>query len=262
MAPVNIALRYLSYKLFAGHKSGHGIHSPFVYNFVREALCAKALNAGMLKIEQKREALLKSKKEILTDNHGAGTKTKEGGARTLRSVVKSSSVVKKYGTMLYRTVKYFNPDTIVELGTSAGISTMYLAMADPSKKVFTIEANEALADIAAENFRQSGLQNIEVIKGNFDDVLPELLKRCTGRMLFYIDGNHRGDATMDYFGLCCGHAEESLMVFDDINWSEDMYNAWKLIRADNRVKISISLFRMGIAITGPKYLKQDYVIKY
>lgn len=262
MAAVNIALRYLSYKLFAGHKHGHGIHSPFVYGFVREVLKPKGLNEDMLKIEQIRKALLKSKKEVPAYNFGAGSKINAGRMKTLGSVVKNSSVSKKYGKMLYRMVKYYNPDMIVELGTSAGISTLYMAMANTRKKVITIEGNKVLADIATETFRQFKLSNIEVINGVFDEVLPGLLKSCTGRVLFYIDGNHRGKATIDYFRFFSSFASESLMVFDDINWSEDMYQAWKLIRADKGVKVSVYLFRMGVVITGPKYLKQDYVIKY
>ncbi len=262
MERVNIAFRYISYKLFARHKKGHGVHSPFVFGFIKNVLANKKSNQVIDIIENKRKAYLRSGKFIKIVDPGAGSRISTNNVRTLKSIVKTSSIKGKYGCMLYRLAEYYQPDAVIELGTSAGISTMYLAASNHETKVYTVEANVNIAEVARETFQELNFKNIELIIDVFDDTLPELLEKVGGKIMLFIDGNHNRKSILRYFHWCIESRKEFLIVFDDINWSNGMYGAWKRICSDSGARITIDLFYMGIVLLNIKFLKQNFVIKF
>ncbi|MFT4024860.1 MAG: class I SAM-dependent methyltransferase [Flavihumibacter sp.] len=143
-------------------------------------------------------------------------------------------------------MRYFKPATVIELGTSLGISGAYLAAALPGTQVYTLEGAPAIAARAAENFQSLGLPNISVIPGRFDDSLPGLLATTGKADMVYIDGNHQYQPTMDYFRFFRDHRQnDTVLIFDDIHWSEGMEKAWEAIRNDETVTCSIDLFFLG-----------------
>jgi predicted O-methyltransferase YrrM len=151
---------------------------------------------------------------------------------------------------------------VIELGTSAGISTLYLAKADSHVKVTTIDANTELQQITRNNFKELGIQNIRFIPGYFRDHLVPVLKESNGELLVFIDGNHSYSATLEYFNICCTYAKaNTILVFDDINWSGDMRRAWQKIRTDFRVHLCINTFFMGIVFFNPEYPKGELMFK-
>lgn len=262
MEKVNLVFRYISYKLFARHKYGHGIHSPFIYGFIKDVLNNRKPSAEIIKIENKRREYLRNGKILEIVDYGAGSKFSKKKSRSLKSIVRTSSVNRKYGSMLYRLVKYYNPDTIIELGTSAGVSALYLATANPQIKVISIEGNKNLARVALGTFKDLAVNNIELITDTFDMALPEILKKSNGKVMLFIDGNHTKNGVLSCLRLCKSHNNECLIVVDDINWSQDMLFAWKTIKSDKTVSISIDLFFMGIVILSKKFIKQNFVIKF
>ena len=165
---------------------------------------------------------------------------------------------------MYRIVHYYQPQTVVELGTSFGITTSYLALGNPSAKVFTLEGSEQISEIAYDNFNKLRLNNIELVKGDFATSLPGLLQRSGSIHLAFIDGNHQKDPTLHYFKLLSEKIiPSSILIFDDIHWSKEMEQAWKMIRDDPSVKMTIDLFFMGLVFfnTGFK-AKQHFSIRF
>ncbi len=270
-------LYYIKYILFSGHKYGHGIHSPFVYDLITKVFNDKSRYQAYDKVEKIRSSLRKSDKEIQFTESGASSKrlspkTRKTGAglkrlrpvtRKIRDIVKYSAVNKKFGQLLFRLVNYFKPDTILELGTSLGISTMYMAGADNTARVVSIEADKTLTKIARQNFIDAGLQNIDVINNSFENALPGIIKGLEGKLFVFIDGNHEKASTLQYFNRLLVKSENTLIiVFDDINWSDDMREAWQEIKANPGVKITIDLFFMGIVFFNKGIQKQNFVIRY
>jgi predicted O-methyltransferase YrrM len=164
--------------------------------------------------------------------------------------------------LLYRLVEYFRPQTIIELGTSVGISTLYLALANADTRIYTIEGCTTKSEQAASNFTAMRVSNIEQHIGRFDHVLPDLLRQ-TGKLDFaFIDGNHTYDATIANFEILMSVANnETVFVFDDIHWSAGMQKAWDEIANNDRVTVSIDLFRFGIVFLRKELSKQKFVIR-
>lgn len=215
-------------------------------------------------IEDLRKKLLARNEKIEVEDLGAGSSVVKGNLRTIASIADTSLKPAKYAQLLYRMVQHYQPATIIELGTSLGITTCYLASANPNAKVYTIEGSASIADISRENFVAAGLKNIELITGNFDDVLPGLLKKIERPDLVYIDGNHRKEPTLHYFEQIRPElSANGLMIFDDIHWSGEMETAWQDILEMDDVRLSIDLFFIGIVSMDTAFKnKQHFKIRF
>ena len=151
----------------------------------------------------------------------------------------------------------------IELGTSLGIGTSYIASQQTIKKIVTLEGSPEIAKKAKSNFEELGLKNIEIIVGKFDENLKKSIEPFSKIDLIYIDGNHQYQPTIDYFNFYIEHANDStFLIFDDIYWSEGMKKAWEEISASPKINVSIDLFRMGIVCKRSKQAKQHFVLKY
>ena len=252
---------YICYYFSA--KTKHDIHSPFVFEFVTKVLNKKFIDGSAERIEKLRKELLSSSLEINVCDFGAGIENTTKDKHRLKDIIKNSAKSKKYAGLLYRIIKYYNLQNVLELGTSAGISSMYMAAAIPIGKVITVEGNPEIAKLAAENFSNAGFNNIIQVTGDFDDVLSGILEKEKSFDCIFIDGNHREEATLRYFELCLPHIHnETVFIFDDIRWSEGMKNAWEKIKLHPSVKVSIDLFFLGIVFFRKELSKEDFVVRF
>ncbi len=183
--------------------------------------------------------------------------------RKVKNIAKYSAISEKFGEMLFRIIEHFKPETVLELGTSLGIGTLYLATANQSSKVYTIEACPETAKKALQNFKELNVKNINQITGNIDEELPKLLQKTDKLDFVYFDGNHQKDATLNYFYQCLEKAHnDTIFYFDDIHWSAGMETAWEEIKKNENVTLSIDLFFSGIVFFKKELSKEDYVIKF
>ena len=260
----HLTKKYLHYYLTASNGKGHGIHSPFVFSFIKNVLRDKKKYDWYHIIETGRQKLLKQSAAIEVEDFGAGSAIIKTNKRVVADMAKSSLKSVKYAQLLYRIVNYYKPQVILELGTSFGITTSYLAAANANAKVYTIEGSAAIADIAQKTFKRIDLKNIELTTGDFDNTLPALLAKLNTIDLAFIDGNHRKEPTIDYFRqLAARSGPGTILLFDDIHWSQEMEEAWALIQQDPCVKLSIDLFFIGIVSFNPGINhKQDFLIRF
>jgi predicted O-methyltransferase YrrM len=184
--------------------------------------------------------------------------------RRISDIARRAAKPPRLGQLLFRVARHYRPGTIVELGTSLGLSTAYLAAGAPDAKVWTIEGSPAIAKTAADNLRGLGLNNVEVSTGNFDDLLHPGLDRIGPIDLAFVDGNHRREPTLRYFDALIRHCGRSAaLIFDDIHWSLEMEQAWESIRNDPRVYLTIDLFFIGFVFLRDEFkVKQDFTIRF
>ena len=260
---LKLAGKYLHYALTAANGKGHGIHSPFVFDFVTHVLNDRGAYPEYSPIETLREQLSGDDRLLAVDDLGAGSVSGAGIQRRIMDVVRRSAKPRRLGRLLFRVARHYQPEVIVELGTSLGVSTAYLASGSPSARVISIEGAAGLAEVAAHNLRSLGL-GAQIVTGNFDDELEPLLQRVGKVDLAFVDGNHRYEPTMRYFELLfAGASSCSALVFDDIHWSAEMERAWENIRRDPRVMMTIDLFFMGFVFIREEFkVKQDFVIRF
>ena len=182
----------------------------------------------------------------------------------MQQIASVSLKPKKYAQLLYKLVKYVQPKTILELGTSLGLTSAYLASANKEAQLITIEGAPSIAAIAKENLDHLQLQNVHLITGNFDETLETVLAKKSAIDFVFIDGNHRKEPTLRYFEqLLKKSTEQSLFVFDDIHWSRDMNEAWTTIKNHSSVTLTIDLFFIGLVFFRKEQkVKQHFTIRF
>ena len=259
-----VSKKYFHYLLTAKNGRGHGVHSPFVFDFIIHVLNDKKKYDCYDSIESLRNHLLSDNTTIDVEDFGAGSATLPFKNRVVKDIASSSLKSKKYAQLLFRISKYYGAKTILELGTSFGITTCYLASANSNSKIFTFEGSKNIAKIAENNFEKLGLKNIEIMVGDFRQTIPENKEKLPVIDLLFVDGNHRKEATLEYFNFFLSKAvNNSIFIFDDIHWSEGMEEAWKEIQSHEAVTLTIDLFFIGLVFFSKDFIvKQHFTIRF
>lgn len=251
---------YIKYLLKA--KNEHSLHSPFLFEFYTKTLKDKKAYSFYKEVESLRKALCKDNRIIEVTDFGAGSKLNTDTQRLIKDIAKNSQKSPKLAQLLFRIIQFYDHKTIIDLGTSLGLTTAYLAK-NADSKIFTFEGCLKTAEIAEGNFKKLELTNIEIIVGNIDETLPEKLQEIKQIDFAFFDANHRFEPTIKYFELCLTKINDnSCFIFDDIYWSDEMKEAWKYIKNHSSTVISIDLFWIGIVFFRKKQPKQNFVLKF
>jgi len=259
-----LAQKYLHYYFTAANGKGHGVHSPFVFDFIIHVLNDGSRYPDYDAIEGLRRRLRGDETLLEVEDLGAGSAWKETKQRSIGDITRRAAKAPKLGQLLYRIARYYQPKVMLELGTSLGFSAAYLSSGGgEGSRLWTVEGSRRVAEVARKNLGVLGL-DVGVVDGNFDDVLPQLLGRIGPVDLAFVDGNHRREATLSYFEQLMDHARgRALFIFDDIHWSAGMEEAWGAITRDPRVSLTIDLFFVGIVFLRDEFkVKQNFTIRY
>lgn len=257
------ASKYLKYILLSQHKKGHGIHSPFIFDLVSRVFRNKIDHDIVCCIRKIRKRMISDQRSIIVNDLGAGSEKLKTSIRKVSDIARYSPVPEKYGILLSNLASEFGKPLIVELGTSLGISTMYMAASCLDAVVYTIEGCPAIAGIADQNFKSAGLTNIKLLTGSFEEMLPLVAETDVRPGLVFIDGNHRKEPVLKYFNRIADMSDnKTVVVIDDINYSKEMEEAWDEIKLNERVSVTVDIFRMGIVFFRQGINHCDYTIRY
>ncbi|MBK9254002.1 MAG: class I SAM-dependent methyltransferase [Saprospiraceae bacterium] len=240
----------------------YNVHSPFVFQFTNSVLDTDKEYYIFKKLEKYRSDLLKSEQVVSDIDYGAGTSIKKDQInRKVKQVAKTSLSNRRTSKILFNLINYFQPDTVLEIGTSLGLSSAYLAAAKHNCKIITLEGNPELADIAGNLHKDIGLENIQIIKGNFDVVLDKVLGEVKRIDVVFMDGNHRFEPTIRYFNQLLPYCHENtVIIIDDIYWSNEMSQAWEDIRKSEKVSLTIDVFDLGFVFMNKSLSKENLKI--
>lgn len=255
---------YFRFWLNSKPTEGHGVHSPYVFKLYTEVIEPDKKEKVFEKIEEYRKELKGCGLSVIRKSIGESTNSGYRGEEvSLKAIAGNVAIPSHLGRLLYRLSQHYKPKSIIELGTSVGISTMYLAANNTNAQIFTIEGDEAILGIAQNRFRQYGFNNVQTCAGSFDDQLPKILSELNSVDLVFIDGDHNSRSLINYFNLILPKInEKSIIIVDDIRWSKGMEKAWDYLCSNENVSVSIDLFRCGILIFEKGIVKQHFLLRY
>lgn len=202
--------------------------------------------------------LIASYRRLAHNSHSVVDKTDLGAGKSRRiktsSLAKSSSVTKRNGAILYNLGRSTEAESMLEFGSCLGVSSLYFALAgDHFSDLVTVEGCQSTFSTRENLFTQyqykDRFPHIHWVRSSFNDFLDEDEADDDGDFnydLIYIDGNHRYKPTIEYFNRLKTRCVGGMMVFDDIHWSKEMWDAWKDIRSHKDVKMSFELWQFGI----------------
>ncbi len=258
-----LAIKYLHYLLTAANGKGHGIHSPFLYDFTAQVLNAKDRPEVFRRIESLRGRLKRDNTALTVLDLGAGSVSDNKKIRKVSDIARMAAKPPKYGRLLHNIAAHYGARRILELGTSLGLSSAYMASAAGVEELLTLEGAPSILKAAEKNFNTLGMENIQTLCGDFEQTLPLALEKMTPDLIFF-DGNHRYEPTMRYFQACKKRTGmDAIFVFDDIHWSREMEDAWADIRRTPGVSCTIDLFFVGVVCFRPHFSEPLHVsIRY
>nr|WP_304608524.1 class I SAM-dependent methyltransferase [Pontibacter anaerobius] len=261
MSYLRLAADYLLYRMRA-YKL-HGVHSPFIFDLYHNVLHHTGHFPAYDSVEALREELLHDEQQLQVTDFGAGSRSINQRTRTVKDIARTSAKPAKYGQLLFRLVNHFQPETIVELGTSLGLTTSYLAEARKKGKIYTFEGCPNIAGVARENFRKQRYSNIELIEGNLDETLHRHLQQLEKLDFAFLDGNHRYEPTLRYFESCLAKSHENtVLVLDDIYWSAEMKRAWQEVKRHPQVRQTVDLYFVGLVFFRPQQPKEHFTLYF
>lgn len=238
----------------------HSIHSPYFFDFYNNVLKAPENQpSGYAEIEKTRSNLLANSTLLTLHDLGAPSTVFKGPQRKLSDIARVSGTPAPLAQFYHRIVRHLKAKRVLELGTSLGLTTLYLAL--PSEtRVYTLEGSESLAQVALTNFEYFGKKNIKLLEGNIHHTLPDFLQDPAKLDFVLMDANHRYEPTMQYFDwMMRRFSEKTIVVLDDIHQSAEMEKAWRELKRHELVYASVDLFRCGILFFDPDLNRQHYV---
>lgn len=242
MFNLSMAISFL--KHWSKAKTRHGIHSPFVYRLLDEVIYDFRAKTVYQEIERLRGELLQYERQ--------------------NSLVNKNSLMSPgLAQLVHRLVSDLKPGNIIELGACRGITTAYLAKAAPESRLVSIMKNSEALTIAEENLQKLNIHNVELLSGNVNELLPELIRGIPELDFILIDGDHPRAAILNYFKYCLPKmSKHSMMVFEDIYRNGEMKSAWEEIKSNPEVSVTIDLFWIGLVFVRRAQRKEDFLIRF
>jgi len=243
-------------------KNEHAVHSPFVFNLLTKCFYDKKRKPEYSILQNYRKSLLENQNFIEVTDFGAGSRVFKSNRRQISKIAKTAGISSKRAELLFRVSNYFQPQNVLEIGTSLGLATAALALGNPRGKVITIEGCPNTATIAQNQLNEFDCNNVENVVSEFESFLIAENLQSLIYDLIYFDGNHSKKATLEYFELLLPTINnDSVWIFDDIHWSADMEEAWEIIKDHPKVKVTIDTFQWGFVFFRYEQPKEHFIIR-
>ncbi|WP_026714257.1 O-methyltransferase [Flavobacterium daejeonense] len=248
-------------------KNEHAVHSPFVFNLITKCFYDKKSKPEYAILQQYRNTLLENKNSIEVTDFGAGSKVFKSNKREIAQIAKTAGISAKRARLLFRILNYFQPENILELGTSLGLATSAMALGNKNAQIITLEGCPNTANQCQLQLQKFNINNVACVITEFSEYLkthPDSYRdsQPTTHDLIYFDGNHSKQATLDYFELLLPTiTNDSVWIFDDIHWSAEMEEAWEAIKKRPKVSVTIDTFQWGLVFFRREQPKEHFVIR-
>lgn len=248
----------------------HGVHSPFVFDLVTKCFYDQKKYPEYSLLKNYRKSLLQNHDAIEVTDFGAGSKVFKSSKREISKIAQTAGITAKRAELLFRVVRYFKPNSILEIGTSLGLATSALSLgtraegelsgAKQSAAITTLEGCPETSKTAQSEFQEFNLENVEFVVSEFNVGLSDF--RLSTFDLIYFDGNHQKEATLKYFELLLPTTtNDSVWIFDDIHWSPEMEQAWEIIKKNPQVTVTVDTFQWGFVFFRKAQEKEDFIIR-
>ena len=249
-------------KFLYNSKNEHGVHSPFVFDLITKCFYDKTDFSEYSILKSYRKLLLANKNFIEVTDFGAGSKVFKSNTRQISKIAKTAGISSKRAELLFRITNYFQPDNILEIGTSLGLATSALSLGNKNAYITTLDGCPTTLAIAKKQFEKFNFKNINPIETEFQSYLKNFQHPASNFQLIYFDGNHSKQATLAYFELLLPTVtKESVWIFDDIQWSPEMVEAWEMIKIHPKVTVTVDTFQWGLVFFRQEQPKEHFVIR-
>ena len=250
-------------KFLWNSKNEHAVHSPFVFHLLTKCFYDRKPKPEYLILKKYRKSLLENKNFIEVTDFGAGSKVFKSNSRQISKIAQTAGISPKRAELLFRVTNYFQPKNVLEIGTSLGLASSAITLGSKESFLLSLEGCQNTQSVAENLFNQQFPDfNFDFVNSEFGKFLKEGSANICDWDLIYFDGNHSKKATLEYFNLLLPTINnDSVWIFDDIHWSEEMEEAWRIIQNHPKVKVTIDTFQWGFVFFRYEQEKEHFVIR-
>jgi len=233
----------------------HGVHSPFVYDFVTRCLYDRTPYPEYDTLKTYRAQLLKDLKTIKISERDVNFKTKKASKSRINI---SSDTTYRRAKLLFRLARYGQWQTVLELGTTLGITTQAMALGNPKAQITSLDGCSTTAAIAEQHL--SLYPNINIQKGTFNALISKYSNQKFDAI--FINGHHIKTTTVSLIKqLFSLTHNDTIIIIDGIHINSDMTATWKNLKNHPKVTVSIDCFSLGFLFFRREQRKQHFKIR-
>lgn len=231
----------------------YDVHSPYICEFIREVYRDDRYYHAFAKIAAVRKFWRGQRQPVRLLSLGAESKTTSQQQRSAASLVATNAIDDVSGRFLFRLALWLRARRILEFGTNAGISSLYLQFSGTrGLALTTVEGNPEVAALAQTTFARAGVAPTAAVNNFADWLKLNPPSPAQPYDLVFIDGDHRYQATLDYVAaLLPARTENSVFVVADIHWSAGMERAWEELKQLPEVTASVDTYHFGLLFFKP-----------
>lgn len=240
-------------------RKGHGVHSDFIYRFLEQSVYADYKHYFFEKVSEVRHKLKHNQSEVHVEDFGAGSKIfGKSAKRRISDIYKTSSSPHWKSCLYFRMLNYLKCKKILELGTNLGINAFTLSGLGKDVNIVTVEGSEELCRHAENLMLEYHIPNVRIYHQHFDDFLEQYDLSCTDAVI--IDGNHKGEALKRYTQKIMSDSTElKIIILDDIYWSKDMYDGWRVLQVQSESSfIFLDFYHFGVILKKNDLMEKKY----
>ncbi|WP_439482409.1 O-methyltransferase [Cyclobacterium plantarum] len=214
---------------------------------------------GDTSIESIRYGYLHSNLKVKSTDLGAGSRWFGKGKRSVSKIMRRIGTPLKFSLIYSFLCKQTPAAIVLDLGTSLGVNTAYLGR-QVRGKLYSFEGDPELLALAGKHLSQ--FPQLQLIEGDLDLTLPEVLKDLPSVDFVLMDANHQYEPTLTYFDAILPKLhDKSIVVIADIHWSGEMKMAWEKIKTRPEIGSTIDFFDCGILFFQPATFKSHFVLE-
>jgi predicted O-methyltransferase YrrM len=240
----------------------HAVHSPFVFNLVTKCFYDTKYKPNYATLHDYRSYLLRTTREMEIINSRTHSKIFNPDRSTIKKTVKSVGINPKHAKLLLRITDYFQPNMVLEIGTSPGIATSALALGNKTATITTLHNHPDSTNIVQSQLENFGIGNVTVVGTAFEKYFSTVELHNVTFDFIYFGYNNSKNATLDYFEVLLATINnETVWIFENIHESKEIEKAWLFICRHPKVTVSIDTFRWGLVFFRTEQNKQHFIIR-
>lgn len=210
-------------------RRGYGVHSPFAFQLITDIVYERLPYYAYGELKAMRRSLP-------------------------RGVALYPERVDK---LLFRLVNYFRPQSILEVGTGAGLSLCYMATGRVGARCVSLPGEDASVVVAE---CVDSCENVTVVTGPLMETLQKEL--ALEPKVDFLHIAHTDDYAQVLEKFFPHATEKSVVVIEGIYDTRAKQEWWRGVVANERTGITFDLYDVGLVFFDSAKNKQHYVVNF
>ena len=228
---VKYFFKKLKHLIFAKHYKAHGIHSPFMFDFLSNIVFDKKFYKEYSIVEN-----------CIT--------------------IPLSLTKKKYGRLLFRIVNNYSPRNILEIYSFTNSHSHYFSSANNTGNIYRLNSNFCDSQNKVNSNKKTSKDYSNISKAIETNQLSLSKIKSKFEIIFINSQTSNNEQYIYIENLISLQYSKSIIIISSIHKSESSELFWNKTIHNPKVRQSLDLFEFGIVFLNQELQKEDFIVKY